>query len=276
MKKIIILYIPILHQGYLRFLSKHRGVATLFLPDNKLIKEFMPVAKEIRQIDPETMRVIIKANNPYCRVKILNSATIPVIQKNVKGIITANDTVSLGIVEKYFPNAKKTIDSVFLRWDEKRVYSKKPASFDRISKDKFDRSVIRPVKKESEKSSDWWRRVGAAIVRNRNILLKNHNRHVPSEHTPYALGDPRDFIEAGKNSELSSALHAEQALIVEAARKGISLEGADIYVTVFPCPVCAKMIAYSGIKRVFFSSGHASLDGEAILKAKGVKLILVK
>jgi len=274
MKKIIILYVPVLHAGYLRFLEKHKNVDTLYLVGKTIAKEFNGFAKEIRQIDPEKMRVIIEACGLHHSVKILESGSIP--QENITEIITADDTISLGATEKYFPNVKRRVDSIFLRWDEKNVYSQKPVSFGRISNCDFDQSVIELIQKEAEKSSDWWRHVGAAIVKDKKILLISHNQHLPSEHTSYALGDPRDFIEVGKNSELSSALHAEQALIAEAARRGVSLERTSIYVTVFPCPVCAKMIAYSGIRKVFFSSGHASFDGETILKAKGVELIFVK
>jgi dCMP deaminase len=124
-------------------------------------------------------------------------------------------------------------------------------------------------------SPDWWRQVGAAVIKKGKITLQSHNTHVPSEHSPYINGDPRDFITAGKNPELATSLHAEQVIITEAARKGIPLEGASIYVTAFPCPVCAKLVAYSGIKKCFFRRGSATLDGEQILKSNRVKMIQI-
>ncbi len=272
--KAIVLYIPVLHEGYLRFLKKHGNTDFLFLPNEKLVKEFTPVAKEIRQINAKTMKMIIEASGLHKRVRILRSNNIAF--PFVHYVITANDTISLGITKKYFPNAKKKVDAVFLRWDEKNVYSQKPVSYDKISTGSFDRKIMRQIIKESQKSSDWWRHVGAAIVKNKKLLLINHNQHLPSEHMPYTLGDPRDVIPAGKDNYLSTAIHAEQALIAEAAKKGISLMNTDIYTTVFPCPVCAKMIAQSGVKKCFFSSGHASLDGLNILKTAGVEIILVK
>ncbi len=71
-------------------------------------------------------------------------------------------------------------------------------------------------------------------------------------------------------------MHSEAGAIAEAARKGISLEGADLYVTTFPCPPCGKLIAYSGIKRVFYKNGYGVLDSERILKDKGVEIIKVE
>lgn len=44
--------------------------------------------------------------------------------------------------------------------------------------------------------------------------------------------------------------HAERRVIYNAARYGISTEGATIYTTWFPCAECAKAISQSGIGKV--------------------------
>jgi dCMP deaminase len=99
---------------------------------------------------------------------------------------------------------------------------------------------------------------------------------MPSEHSPYALGDIRDFIKAGEMSDLSSSLHSEKVIITMAARKGIPLEGTSLYVSTFPCSDCANWVACSGIKKVFFGGGHASFQGEDVLRSFGVELVYVK
>ena len=73
--------------------------------------------------------------------------------------------------------------------------------------------------------------------------------------------------------ELSTALHAEAGLIVEAAKKGISLEGATLYVTTFPCPNCAKLVAASGIKKLIYQDGYSVLDGEELLRSAGLIIV---
>ena len=153
--------------------------------------------------------------------------------------------------------------------------SQKPVDFDRQSDDPFDLKMMALAYNESEGSTCWWRHVGSVLVRSGEVILKAHNQHVPSEHMPYVFGDPRDFIEAGKLSHFASTLHSEDMIFLKALEKGIRTADADFYVSVFPCPRCAKYIAYSGIKRCFFGSGHASLDGQTDLKAKGVELIYV-
>lgn len=47
-------------------------------------------------------------------------------------------------------------------------------------------------------------------------------------------------------------VHAEANCISAAARFGISIEGCDLYVTLHPCVDCAKLVASTGIKRIFF------------------------
>lgn len=52
--------------------------------------------------------------------------------------------------------------------------------------------------------------------------------------------------------EFTRCLHAEQATIINAARAGVSTQGAQLFSTTFPCHECAKMIIGSGIAEVFY------------------------
>jgi dCMP deaminase len=63
--------------------------------------------------------------------------------------------------------------------------------------------------------------------------------------------------------------------VAAAARDGVSLRGADLYVTTFPCPACARLIAEAGVGRCFFAGPYSVLDGEDVLRAAGVKLFWV-
>lgn len=59
--------------------------------------------------------------------------------------------------------------------------------------------------------------------------------------------------------------------------RGGSLEGATIYVTLFPCNECAKAIIQSGIRRIVYDSDKyektaAVLASKRMLKAAGVNL----
>ena len=128
----------------------------------------------------------------------------------------------------------------------------------------------------AEKSTDWWRQVGGVVVKDGEIILSRTNKHVPSPHQAYADGDPRNTSHKGEDLDKYTTIHAEAGMIAEAAKKGVSLEGTEMYVTDFPCPVCAKQIAYSGVKKLYYTKGYSVLDGERILKDNGVRIIQVK
>ncbi|MCH8266907.1 MAG: cytidine deaminase, partial [Acidobacteria bacterium] len=53
-------------------------------------------------------------------------------------------------------------------------------------------------------------------------------------------------------TEFGRAVHAEMEAIIAAARVGISIRGATLYTTTFPCHGCAKHIVGAGIKRVVY------------------------
>ncbi len=67
-------------------------------------------------------------------------------------------------------------------------------------------------------------------------------------------------------------VHAEQNAIAQAARFGISINGAKIYCTMFPCYVCAKILINVGIKEVIAEYSYQSaLPSKRIFHAAGVK-----
>jgi dCMP deaminase len=129
--------------------------------------------------------------------------------------------------------------------------------------------------KEAQKSPDWWRQVGSVIVKNGEIIFSGYNKHKPTEQTSYINGDPRSNFDAGKNIEVSIALHGEAGLIATAAREGISLQGASIYVTTFPCPNCAMLIMQSGIKKVYYKDGYSLLHAEEMFQSAGIEIVQV-
>jgi len=58
-----------------------------------------------------------------------------------------------------------------------------------------------------------------------------------------------------------NTFHAEANLLLFCARKGISTDGADMYVTLSPCTNCANLILQAGIKRVFYRNEYSTVQG---------------
>lgn len=273
----LVAYVPVLHDGYRIFFTKYEGPKELYILGPELAADFPWLAKEIRQLDPELMRKAIDALGIFEKVSVLNTENAKTLNAQGNTVVMPSDDLSESLAAKYFPQAEVIFDSIFLRWDKHNSAKGKPIVPDEhMTKDEFHRTIMAQAKQESGKSSDNWRHVGAAIVKDGVVILSGHNHHLPSPHTPYINGDPRNNFHKGDHIELSSAIHAEASLISEAAKKGIKLDGADMYVTTFPCPPCAKVIAGAGIKTLYYAGGYGVLDGEDILKSAGVKIIFVK
>ena len=68
-------------------------------------------------------------------------------------------------------------------------------------------------------------------------------------------------------------VHAEQNAICQAARRGISLDGATLYCRMTPCRTCAMLIINCGIKRVVCERKyHAGSESEELFRQAGVQL----
>ncbi len=70
--------------------------------------------------------------------------------------------------------------------------------------------------------------------------------------------------------------HAEQNAIVQAAKIGVSTDGATLYIKMTPCYICAKMVINAGIKRVVaLNDYHASKRSKEVFKEAGVEFDLL-
>jgi len=279
MKKAVIAYVPVLHAGYIEFFKKHN--APLYIIGREIIAELSKIkpyyGRDIRALPPELVKQAIEALKILPQVSIIDRGAIADLIKEKAELILPDEDISRDTISKYFPNSPVSYDTVFLRWDKKISQTEFEVPPDRkISENDLDKELMAKAEKEAEKTSDWWRQIGALIVRDGKILLSEHNRHLPRDQSPYALGDPRNNFNAGEKIEVSTVLHGEAGLIAQAARQGLSLAGASLYVTTFPCPNCAKLIVASGIKKVYYKKGYSLLDADKLFKSFGLEVILVK
>ncbi|MEK7116081.1 MAG: deaminase [Patescibacteria group bacterium] len=277
MQSVIVAYIPVLHEGYRRFFERHPDAKELYLFGSDVIASYEHLVKDIRRIDPKLIQQSLTAWNRFERVVILDADAITRVQDMRTPLIVSDDDVTAELVTKYFSHHLVERDTIFLRWDKmKSIEPTKITPDVEMSTDEFDREMMEIAKAEGEKSRDWWRRIGALAVRDGKILLRAHNIYTPSDQIAYDEGDPRSNFKAGQHIESSLALHAEAGLVAHAAKEGIRLAGANVYSDTFPCPSCAKQLAYSGIKKLYYRNGYSVLDGERILRSQGVQIIFVK
>lgn len=97
--------------------------------------------------------------------------------------------------------------------------------------------------------------VGSALEIDGRLVLLGANRAMPD------LCKSRGCLRIekyGNNSKQHRnpgdcrAIHSEVDVIGKAARRGMKLDGATIYVTRYPCEACARLIITAGIKRVVY------------------------
>ncbi|MCI7769536.1 MAG: dCMP deaminase family protein [Eubacteriales bacterium] len=136
--------------------------------------------------------------------------------------------------------------------------------------DKWDKRFMEMANVVSTWSSCYrtGRQVGAVITKNKRILTTGYNGAPSGVKSCVEKGEcMRDILKipSGTRAELCYAVHAEQNAIIQAAKLGVSLEGATLYCTHQPCSICAKMIVNSGIKRVVYREGYPDDFAKRIL-----------
>ena len=119
------------------------------------------------------------------------------------------------------------------------------------------------------------RKIGAVIVKNKRIVTTGYNGAPAGIRTCVERGEclrKKKGIESGTHHEICYATHAEQNAIIQAAKLGVSIDGATLYCTHQPCSVCAKMIINAGIHRVVYQEGYPDEFSLEIFKEANVTL----
>jgi dCMP deaminase len=75
-----------------------------------------------------------------------------------------------------------------------------------------------------------------------------------------------------ENNHCVRTIHAEMNAIAQAARSGVAIDNADIYVTASPCWNCFKVIINSGIKTIYYNEFYNDDRIFSIAEAASIKL----
>lgn len=112
------------------------------------------------------------------------------------------------------------------------------------------------------------RAVGAVVVRDKMILSTGYNGSIRGLPHCHDVGCDMD------NGHCVATIHAEANAILQAARNGVNINGAEIYTTASPCFGCFKLIANAGIGTVYYVDEY--LDRRTVATAKRVPIRLVR
>jgi dCMP deaminase len=129
----------------------------------------------------------------------------------------------------------------------------------------LDRYFMQIARVVARRSTCLHRNVGAVIVRGKQIVSTGYNGAPAGLPHCGQIGCARTGIPSGERSELCRAAHAEQNAINFAARFGISIEGATVYTTAYPCSWCAKSIVNAGVTRVVYADEYPDPQSRMVL-----------
>jgi len=142
-----------------------------------------------------------------------------------------------------------------------------------IKRPSWDNYFLKIAMLVAERSTCRRHKVGAVIVKNKQILTTGYNGAAAGVKDCLELGCLRDQnnIPSGTRHEVCRAIHAEQNAIIQGANHGINIEGATIYCTHPPCILCAKMLANAKIKRYVTYGEYPDESAKDLLKEVGIE-----
>jgi dCMP deaminase len=121
-------------------------------------------------------------------------------------------------------------------------------------------------------------RSGCVIAKNNQLLVSGYvgsPKGLPHcDEVGHQMKKVIHVDEGNKETEhCVRTVHAEQNAICQAAKSGISIDGATLYCRMTPCRVCAMLIINCGIKRVVCQRRyHAGGESEEMFRKVGIEL----
>src|SRR5690242_9266810 len=133
----------------------------------------------------------------------------------------------------------------------------------RVSWDEYFMNVARVV---ATRATCDRKHVGAVLVRDKTILSTGYNGSI--------RGMPH-CTEAGhmmEDGHCVATIHAESNAILQAAKNGVGIDGATVYVTASPCWTCFKQIANTGMRRIVFGEFYRDQRIFDVARRLGIEL----
>ncbi len=284
--RILVLYMPVIHRGYLDLIDRAKPHVIALLSEEVL--QTLPttlayVAKKdiLRALTGTEMQLALAAlvEPAGIAVEVWNARHLRSVGRQSE-ILMPDEDISKAVVEEYFGGTESIAiiaPPTRLRYHRGNVEEKKLLVPDRrIPLSSLDREMMSFATNVSERSPDWWLQVGGVLLTRDGRLIAAYNEHQPHEHIAATFGDPRSLYKSGVRTDLSYSDHAEHILVGEAARTKFGTDDSTLYLTTFPCLPCSRLVVRAGVKRLFYRDpSYGLLDADVYLRMKRVELIEV-
>ena len=131
-----------------------------------------------------------------------------------------------------------------------------------VKRPEWDQYFLKLAMLASERATCPRMHCGCVLVREKNVVATGYNGSIPGDDHCEDVGCL--VIE----NHCVRTNHAEMNALMQAAKRGHSVDGATAYVTNMPCTTCSKALIAAGIKRVvIFSDYHDTLATQFFAKA---------
>jgi dCMP deaminase len=119
-------------------------------------------------------------------------------------------------------------------------------NWDKESRLSWDEYFIATAFLISSRSPDLRLKVGCVLVKDNHVISMGYNGFLPKiEH--------KSFMENGHEQ---ATVHAEQNSIADCAKRGVKTDGTIAYITHYPCINCFKILASSGITKIYYRDDY--------------------
>ncbi|MEA2070477.1 MAG: cytidine/deoxycytidylate deaminase family protein [Asgard group archaeon] len=158
---------------------------------------------------------------------------------------------------------------------EKGSKKQKKSIRERPSVDEYFTAMAELV---STRSTCLRRQFGTVIVKDNHVVSTGYNGAPRKMPHCLEIGCLRDElgIPSGQQHEICRGVHSEQNAIIQCAIHGKTTKGGTLYVTGYPCKICAKMIINAMISRVVISGKYSDTEGIDLLRDAGIEIKFMK
>ena len=111
--------------------------------------------------------------------------------------------------------------------------------------------------------------IGAVIVKDKTILSSGYNGSLRG--APHCDDVGHDM----ENGHCVRTVHAEANAVAQAAKNGVRIDEAEMYVTASPCLTCFKLIANCGIQTIYFREFYRDERITEYAKQADVRLVFM-
>ena len=138
-----------------------------------------------------------------------------------------------------------------------------------MSRENWNEYFIKIAEQVSSRATCDRKHVGCIIVKDKNILASGYNGSIAGlEHCD-------DIGHDMENNSCVRTVHSEQNAIAQAAKNGVAINNATMYVNTFPCWNCFKLIANVGIKEIYYKDSYR-ISEKVLLAAEKLSIKLIK